>query len=1208
MTLRLDPALDLGRDSERMTPEDTRRQVATANWLLKAFSEPLPGRREVQLLADEVGLGKTFVALAAAYSLLRAVRTQPEVADEVGLGKCYRAAVVVVPSGNHALARKWHQEVEALRTRCSTAPKETDWFQSRICDNAYELVEGLRRASDLRRNARRNPCVLICTANVFSKKVPDVGERLRFLAACLFRWWGNRLSIHERFRIVTRAADVRGFSGWAQFARRVGTADYEVDLWNFRDHEDYLTPAERQRGNWPEDVERLYEQTPFSYSDVTAALESFYRTEEGQAILDEETLTSRDGYEEPAGLLPYCKDAAQRRGHAEWYFHGFKARLLGLYKELAHHLIRQDVPLVIVDEAHHWRHSHRKDCQSFRDRLAPIARRLLLLTATPFQLHRDELLEVLSVGDAMESAIGEDRGRYLRKLRERIQEATAVSEAAGVAFSREWGSLPEQFARVDPRFDTEKGVLPSTTDPRTEELARLWAAVAALEPGNGPNWSGVVPGPLRPFFARARELQASNDRLGAAMRTLIIRHRRSVAHRHLLIGREYPASADGPTRPDQHLLHLAPGACIPPHAELAQYLLMKVVADASRGKHRTTLGMDLTGCYTTLWESREGEKAAEAATRGNNQRLFRILQQLTGHREGKDNREDARHPKLQIVLEEVLRRWDQGEKTLLFCFRVPTARTLARLLARGVEQRLRRSRRALLESRGTEATAEADIDRAMQQFRRSLTARDGSGVPLFLDRVLLGRFQALGLTMPMLTDVDRKNVAALYARARVAGSTLFRGGDRLRLDRVFLNRAIEQVWAARLLNERSSWWPGRPTAEREETKFLLERIADEAWIRFRYGIAELSRRRGEADGDTAPTDFVARSSLSGWYDLDSVPADEAAKVVEEALNAAPPGGRMSLVDTLVAGPNLLVPVGPEVDFLGTAGRERADRMRDLLFRMTVSQGAWEWGERAKVLDAVVRALLREDILLRLPRNVFRDADETWAAGILRGLHEPPGSGQLEPLAGRVEEFLGELIEMGPTEREAHLRYAMNPKAEAVVLVTGESGIDRDAVFNGFNTPLLPDILVCTQVGQEGIDLHRHCRHVVHYDLGWNPATLEQRTGRTDRLGSKALRERSLALAAQTASERCAKPGAAFPGLDIALPYLAGTYDERVYDRLRSRAQTFEILTGGDPSADSGGETNWLDPDDVGSPTGTDYVALPNDMLAQLRVNLSVEAG
>jgi hypothetical protein len=1204
MTLHLDPALNLGRDSERMTPEDTRRQEATANCLLHAFSAPPAERREVQLLADEVGLGKTFVALATAYSLLRAVRTQPQVADEAGLARCYRAAVVVVPSGNHALARKWHQEVEALRTRCSTDPAQTNWFHSRVCENAFDLVEGLRKASDLRRKARENPCVLICTANVFSRRVPDLGERLRFLAACLFRWWGNRLSMHERYRIVTRAAEVRGFSDWAGYARRVGTAEYEVDLWNFEDHEDYLSPAERKRWNWPDELVRLYEQAPFSYSDVAAALNSLARTEDGRALLDDESVTTREGHEEPAGLLPYCKDAAQRRGHADWYFQGFKARLLNLYKELAHHLIRQDVPLVIVDEAHHWRHTHRQDCRSFRARLAPIARRLLLLTATPFQLHRDELLEVLSVGDAMEPAIGGDRIVRLQALREKIQEATAASETAGFAFSREWGSLPEQFARVDPRFDAGNGILPGTTDPRTEELARLWTDVGKSGGGNG--WSERVPGPLRPFFARARELQASNERLRAAMRVLIIRHRRSVGHRRVLIGREYPADDGGTARPDQHLLHLAPGAAIPPHAELAQYLLMKVVADASRGKHRTTLGMDLTGCYTTLWESREGARAAEAATAGNNQRLFRILQQLTGHRDGRENREDHRHPKLQLVLEEALRRWDQGEKTLIFCFRVPTARTLARLLGEGIGQRLRRSRRALLESRGTEVAGDVDVDRAMQQFRRSLTAREGSGVPLFLDRVLLGWFQARGLTLPTLTDTDRKRVANLYARATAGGSPLFRGGDRLRLDRVFLNRAIEHVWATRLLTDRATWWSGRAADDSEETRLLLEQIADEGWVRFRYGRPELSRRRGEAEGDAAPTDSVARSSLAGWYDLDADVAGEAAAAVEEALNTTVTGGRASLTDSLVSGPNQFVPIGPDVDFLGVAARDRAGRMRDLLFRMTFSRDSWEWGERAKVTDAVVRALLREDILLRLPRNVFQDTDETWAAGILRGLHASPGGGQLEPLAGRVEEFLRELAEMGPTEREAHLRYAMNPKAEAVVLVTGDSGIDRDAVFNGFNTPLLPDILVCTQVGQEGIDLHRHCRHVVHYDLGWNPATLEQRTGRTDRLGSKAMRERNLALAARNGAGVSDEASSALPGLDIALPYLAGTYDERMYDRLRSRAQTFEILTGGDPSADREGDTSWLDPDDLGSATGADYVPLPNEMLEQLRVNLAVD--
>jgi hypothetical protein len=61
----------------------------------------------------------------------------------------------------------------------------------------------------------------------------------------------------------------------------------------------------------------------------------------------------------------------------------------------------------------------------------------------------------------------------------------------------------------------------------------------------------------------------------------------------------------------------------------------------------------------------------------------------------------------------------------------------------------------------------------------------------------------------------------------------------------------------------------------------------------------------------------------------------------------------------------------------------------------------------------------------------------------------------------------------------------------------------------------------------------------------------------------------------------------------------------MYDRLRSRAQTFEILTGGDPSADREGEASWLDPDDIGSAAGMAYVPLPPEMLEKLRVNLSV---
>ncbi len=393
---------------------------------------------------------------------------------------------------------------------------------------------------------------------------------------------------------------------------------------------------------------------------------------------------------EPRGLLPYCKWVAERKGHAEWYFEGFKHRLLDLYKELIPALLRNkklDLPLVIADEAHHLRHAQRTDCQAFRRYVAPLARRLQLWTATPFQLHRDELLEVLATGDSMKPAIGADRVEVLKAKRDRLAAAMNASEAAGRAFSREWGALAEQTARLDSRFSATPGQLQAGEDPRTLEIETHWGGLRAASGEERKEVLQHLPGALRPFFTQAVQLHDANLGLQAAMTPLIIRHQRRTQHRRYWVGREYPAGSKGQaTRPDRSQLHLAPGQPMPPHGELAQYLLMKVVAEMSRGRHRTTLGMDLTGCYTTLWQSREGSKAVETALQTGQHNLLNILKRITGHGQ-KVNPRDADHPKVETVVAEVLRRWDQGEKSLIFCFRVPTAETLYRLISRGVDKR-----------------------------------------------------------------------------------------------------------------------------------------------------------------------------------------------------------------------------------------------------------------------------------------------------------------------------------------------------------------------------------------------------------------------------------------------------------------------------------------------------------------------------------------
>jgi hypothetical protein len=153
--------LDLGHDHERMTDADAERQHTTVNRLLAAFFGPSSNRREVHSLADEVGLGKTFVALAVAYSTLAMLRNgmPANLANE--FRRAYRAVVVVTPQGNHALAQKWADEVGAMVKRCGLSPEPLRWFASARYNTPEDLLIGLRKASDLRRKPGSVPTVLV---------------------------------------------------------------------------------------------------------------------------------------------------------------------------------------------------------------------------------------------------------------------------------------------------------------------------------------------------------------------------------------------------------------------------------------------------------------------------------------------------------------------------------------------------------------------------------------------------------------------------------------------------------------------------------------------------------------------------------------------------------------------------------------------------------------------------------------------------------------------------------------------------------------------------------------------------------------------------------------------------------------------------------------------------------------------------------------
>ncbi len=160
-------------------------------------------------------------------------------------------------------------------------------------------------------------------------------------------------------------------------------------------------------------------------------------------------------------------------------------------------------------------------------------------------------------------------------------------------------------------------------------------------------------------------------------------------------------------------------------------------------------------------------------------------------------------------------------------------------------------------------------------------------------------------------------------------------------------------------------------------------------------------------------------------------------------------------------------------------RELLDRIAELQPESSVMEQALldqlaAWAHRhAEPADSKAKALIAELDRICRPGGTWNDqrvvvfteyrATQTWLAGLLeaRGL----GGERLGLLHGGMDEA-----------RRERLKAAFQAAPE------------RDPVR----------ILLATDAASEGIDLQRHCHHMIHYDIPFNPNRLEQRIGRLDR--------------------------------------------------------------------------------------------------------------
>jgi len=1127
--MKLSEKIDLGLDKTRIKdPRDGLRQTATARELLARFFAPrVDDRWPLQLLADEVGMGKTFVSLAAAFSVLE--RMGDGAGDEPDLEGCYQKIIILAPQ-NSSLLKKWTREADEFVGRCILPKHRTEAakvFHVQRCERLDEFVKAARKPGKFSER------IIVAPMTLFgSVRLNDLQIKQRFILSALFRYWGGSFNRDRRERLLKGAG-----SDWPS---------QPDDLDHFEDDEREMLPCSED-----EVIEEI------------ARIGRAEKREHGESTLSR--------------VLEQCRSVTElfQRGREE-AFERLRKELTNVYRQVLFSLLNRSFPLVIVDEAHHWKNgpdAGTNGFNDFRDHIASRARRILLLTATPFQLRPREMLQLLRIGEAAE--ITSDTEARLRRRAHFAQHRQSVLEPTLNAvdhssrrFARTWGQLRRSEAEragqewsfpavevLRKGLDTLSQARGLLKEAEVNELVEK--GTAAADPGT------------RIFLRDALRLYAWNRELTAELGQVVIRHRRSVEHRLFRVGEEFTTDVPGlHLRPDRHLMHAASGIDVTGEAELPHYLLMRCVAEMQNEKHgvgrRTSLGTALTGCYSTLFESAEGRLLEDfAQTRPSAGQRYKLFKSLVG------KKTDPQHPKLSAVVESVVKAWEQGEKSLVFCFRTNTAERLKDILHDRVEKVLAEQRRRSLGS-----------EENFKRFRARLVRREDVLVGVLLDRPLWSIAAALpeafqGVDLSLRPEDLRPLAEVLLS---------FGFDTDEKADHVLVGRAVEHVVTRRV----------RKTLRDQTAKALLDAMESQSWIERPYGAdPEGLRRDGVSDEELRGADVVYQRTAE---DVPASAVDRlAARFIDQRERRERRGG-IAVVDLPAEGNSFWF--GGSPSSTPTHLVERVRSLNGHLLKLSREDGALDWAGRRKVFQALRRVVTRDAVLIRLLPKRAELKEEDWSSLLVRNFWEHEPEGQRETMAHRVDVFLeGLTSETGSFHREESTRAASLDATRLgndryVALVKGGDQTGRERVFGGFNSPLFPDILVCTSVGAEGIDLHRYCRNVIHYDLAWNPAVLEQRTGRVDRIGSKTFRER--ALTGDVAARY----------LDVGIPYLAGTYDERMFEELRMRAQVFEVMTGGDVAIDDADATDEAK-DGEGEGKGLRFAVLPEKMVEDLRVKLHV---
>jgi len=1068
---------------------DWKRQRDTAKEFCKRFDDG----SDTQLLGDQVGMGKTYVAMAVIANTV------------LGRRKNSSKALLITPP-SPILRSKWEQELRSFSSSY-LAEKKKGSLKPIVIDSFWDLVANLHDYGDTsvqRISEGRYKCIVHSLWGWAIHK--DWVSNYQY-------WWPVLDNFDRESAEAMKFKSDYSSAGWWGFLERKNAEGNDIlhrllkpkgGLWmnpgesantikqlfkEFADNQDAYEPnvfilgmnsLNRPRSNSAENqrfatfvlavlLRGRWETTRIAILQAVLTKTRTLLPDASLKLLDD--LANADLYktrdyvmlalESDESLRGTWSDIARDAASAETkIIRDFFSELLE--RIVSSKLRDSGIKLAVVDEVHNWK-SGANGARHFQKNFAPAIDHKLLISATPFQMDKDEMFSIFEY--ACKS--GGATSAVLNEIYPGTNEIFLGTKLLDACLDCN-GQLFDALARLGPQ---DAALLQS------DEVALL--PMESIEAGLlQMSRSGELSSRMDEFFLKALTYRRALDALLQQQRLIMIRHVKSRDHRSFHAGKDFTVKHE----PRRNALYKVAGLSDSKYALinlLAMRLDQRIRGTESPDTAKPANARLVRGLTSSLaafkesWETANGQKVdLPPGTQGYMQ-LF------------EDAIAVANHPKVSATVEYAYQNFLQGKKTLVFCERVATAVEIEISLRKKIDDSLSNDTLDLASKRQKIIVDHLFSD---MQWHRSWSR-------LNPDRASSAERQD-----------DRRKASVFIQHCLEKSKALTTPRRILRLlDLWFLREEFRQARGCNVVGG---------TALR-----LLASLADQL---------------EDSGGSNEAIDAV----LNAQTEREAGADETISQSIDVVLN-----------EGFTNGINLWVDEDSGFDrAIWALAESEANRLIQGQASQDPKPETYPtfYGILLGLQIGLKKVVLRPDLLRRCLPAAEGQSD---AQAVLQGVKLKRGGG--ESTWSKVIRFLDGLtqangtinpVDKTNTQRRSLWRGVELREDPLVARLDGAVDASRRVILcAAFNSPLAPDVLVCTAIGSEGIDLHKECSEIIHHDLPWNPAKLEQRIGRLDRVGR-------LGEASNDA-------------LYVGIPFLAHDYDQFQYEKVLSRAQLFEVLLG-----------------------------------------------